>query len=56
MSGRKLIKHPATKTYVRSGCTRISPPILISVLDGEEWSASRPCRFIPGKMLPVPFE
>jgi hypothetical protein len=27
----------------------IAPPFLISALDGGEWSASRPCRFIPGE-------
>jgi hypothetical protein len=25
----------------------ITPPFLTSVLDGDEWSTSRPCRFIP---------
>jgi hypothetical protein len=32
----------------------IAPPFLISALDGGEWSASRPCRFTPGKEHSVP--
>jgi hypothetical protein len=27
----------------------IAPPLLTSALDGGEWSASRPSRFIPGE-------
>jgi hypothetical protein len=38
-----LNKHYAMKTY--SGCT--DPSILDSVLDGGEWSASRPGRSTP---------
>jgi hypothetical protein len=33
------------KTYVRS--ESIDPSFLTSALDGDEWSASRPSRFIP---------
>jgi hypothetical protein len=32
--------HHAMKLYWRSGC--IASPILISALDGDEWSASSP--------------
>jgi hypothetical protein len=31
----------------------IAPPFFAYVLDGDEWSASRPGRFTPGKLLPV---
>jgi hypothetical protein len=27
---------------------------LTSALVGDEWSASRPCRFTPGERVPVP--
>jgi hypothetical protein len=30
----------------------INSPLLTSVLDGGEWSASRPDRFTPGKRVP----
>jgi hypothetical protein len=43
----KLIKHCAMKTW-GSG----APPFLTSALDGREWSASRPSRFIPGDSAP----
>jgi hypothetical protein len=32
----------------------IAPPFLTSALDGGEWSASLPGRFIPGKEPPLP--
>jgi hypothetical protein len=38
------------KTYGGSGC--VTPPFLTSALDGGEWSASRPCRFIPRERVP----
>jgi hypothetical protein len=31
----------------------IAPPILTPALVGREYSASRPCRFTPGKKYPV---
>jgi hypothetical protein len=45
-----LIKHYAMKTYGGSG--GIAPPFSTSALDGGEWSASRPGRFIPGEIAP----
>jgi len=39
------------ETYRRSGC--IAPLILDPVLDGGEWSASRPGRFTPRGRAPV---
>jgi hypothetical protein len=39
------------KTCVSGG---IAPPFLISALDGDEWSALRPCRFTPGETAPFP--
>jgi hypothetical protein len=35
------------------GSGGIAPSFLTSALDGGEWSASRPCRFAPGKGAPV---
>jgi hypothetical protein len=35
------------------GSGGIAPPCLTSVLDGGEWSASRPCLFTPGEEPPV---
>ena len=40
--------------YMGSGST--APFILISVLDGDEWPASRPGHFIARKEPPVPSE
>jgi hypothetical protein len=37
------------KTWGSGG---IAPPFLTSTLDGGQWSASRPCRFIPGEIVP----
>jgi hypothetical protein len=37
------------KTWGSGG---IAPPFLTSALDGGEWSASRPCCFIPGERAP----
>jgi hypothetical protein len=34
------------------GSGGIAPPLLTSALDGGEWSASRPGRFIPGERPP----
>jgi hypothetical protein len=48
----QLIKHYAMKTYGGSG--GIAPPFLTSTLDGDEWSASRPCRFTLRERAPVP--
>jgi hypothetical protein len=35
---------------MRSG--DIAPPLLTSALDEGDWSASRPCRFIPEELPP----
>jgi hypothetical protein len=40
-----LTEHHAVKAYCGSRC--IAPRILTSAVDGVEWSASRPDRFIP---------
>jgi hypothetical protein len=45
-----LTKHHAMKTYRGSG--GIAPYILDLVLDGGEWSASRPGRFTPRERSP----
>jgi hypothetical protein len=34
------------------GSGGIAPPFLTSVLDGDEWSALRHCRFISGERVP----
>jgi hypothetical protein len=34
------------------GSGGIAPPFLTSAIDGGEWSASRPCHFIPGEGAP----
>jgi hypothetical protein len=34
------------------GSGGIVPPFLTLALDGGEWSASRPCRFIPREIVP----
>jgi hypothetical protein len=51
-----LIKHYVMKTHDESGV--IAAPFLTSALDGREWSASLPDRFIPGErasvILPLP--
>jgi hypothetical protein len=39
------------KTY--EGVEVRAPPFLTPELDGGEWSATRPCRFRPGEMVPV---
>jgi hypothetical protein len=39
-----LVKHYDMKTYGEWG---LAPPFLTSALVGREWSASRPCHFIP---------
>jgi hypothetical protein len=47
-----IIKHHAMKMYWEGGG---KPPLsLTSTLGGEEWSTSRPHRFIPGKQFAVP--
>jgi hypothetical protein len=38
------------KTWGSGG---IAPPFLTSVLNGGEWSAARPSRFIPREVAPV---
>jgi hypothetical protein len=43
------MKHYAVKTLGSGG---IAPPFLTSVLDGNELSALRPCRFTPGETGP----
>jgi hypothetical protein len=43
------MKHYAVKTLGSGG---IAPPFLTLVLDGNELSASRPCRFTPGEIDP----
>jgi hypothetical protein len=45
-----LVKHHAMKTYWRSG--GIARRNLISALDGDEWSVSRPGRFTPRERSP----
>jgi hypothetical protein len=37
------------------GSWSIAPPFLTSALDGDEWSASCPCRFTPGERAPGTF-
>jgi hypothetical protein len=48
--------HYATRHEGLWGNTVIAPVFLASVLDEEEWSASRPGHFIPGERGPVPIE
>jgi hypothetical protein len=48
----KLNKRYAMKAY--EGVDILIHIFLTSALVGGEWSASRPCRFSPGKELPVP--
>jgi hypothetical protein len=38
------------------GSGGVTPPFLTSVLDGGEWSASRPGRFTSAERSPVPNE
>jgi hypothetical protein len=38
------------------GSGSIAPPFMTSVLDGGEWSASRPSCFTPGKDTPYPLD
>jgi hypothetical protein len=38
--------------WTHMGSGGIAPPLLTSVLDGGEWSVSRPCRFNPGEGAP----
>jgi hypothetical protein len=45
-----ITEHHAIKAYW--GSAGIAPRILTSVLDGVEWSASRPGRFIPRERAP----
>jgi len=47
-----LTKHHAVKAY--GGMEVWLHVFLTSALDGDEWSASRPSRFTPGKEPPVP--
>jgi hypothetical protein len=48
-----LIKHYAAKeTY--GGLEVLLHVFLTSALGGDEWSASRPNRFIPGEGTPIP--
>jgi hypothetical protein len=39
----------AMKTY---GGVAVYPPLITFAVDGDEWSASRPCRYTPGDIAP----